>query len=358
MRYEPLLLVDRPLNSSLSFRKLTIQLKVQLAQRSRPRHFVLTADLPIAIHSGSVEASTAADSQADPNLAVLIDLEELSISSFQVIGGLVRYAHNVRTKLVAFLNSILNSLAASSDNYENYVLWAPPGTGKTFMIESLHSKHKEQFDYFYFNGTKQTREDFEQRVQAAKAISGRPVLCFFDELDGEVSSSWACEAAFNMLRLNSERPNQQIVCVIGGSASGGLDRMMELIRGFQNKGSDLIDCIGRGTGYKLAVPELDAGDKILLFAKTVLEVRNTTAPVLGIEKLALYRLLLDKECLSARGVVALARLIANNRLAASENRITLSHMFERDDPSYRSFARGLESVESVLKTDIVSLTLT
>src|SRR3989442_5150775 len=71
---------------------------------------------------------------ADP---VLLNLDHIDLARFEVVGNYVRYDEKTRHALKDFRRKVMAGFDGSLGSKENYLIWGPPGSGKTFLVQEL-----------------------------------------------------------------------------------------------------------------------------------------------------------------------------------------------------------------------------
>src|SRR2546421_7219900 len=67
---------------------------------------------------------------------LIVQTDEIALARFSVVGNYLRYQAEVRNSLKDWKQKIIMGLKSSS-NGENYLVWAPPGSGKTYFVQEL-----------------------------------------------------------------------------------------------------------------------------------------------------------------------------------------------------------------------------
>src|SRR2546422_2192965 len=71
---------------------------------------------------------------ADP---VLLNLDHIDLARFEVVGNYVRFDEKTRHALKDFRRKVMAGLDGPLGSKENYLIWGPPGSGKTFLVQEL-----------------------------------------------------------------------------------------------------------------------------------------------------------------------------------------------------------------------------
>src|SRR3989442_11173492 len=71
---------------------------------------------------------------ADP---VLLNLDHIDLARFEVVGDYVRYDEKTRHALKDFRRKVMAGVDGSLGSKEDYLIWGPPGSRKTFLLQKL-----------------------------------------------------------------------------------------------------------------------------------------------------------------------------------------------------------------------------
>src|SRR6266542_379563 len=71
---------------------------------------------------------------ADP---VLLNLDHIDLARFEVVGNYVRYDEKTWHALKDFRRKVMAGFDSSLGSKGNYLVWGPPGSGKTFLVQEL-----------------------------------------------------------------------------------------------------------------------------------------------------------------------------------------------------------------------------
>lgn len=96
----------------------------------------LEADLPVAVKALLIDTpQTALGSEA---LEISRELPgTLDLTRFRVVGECYQWNEESRHELTAIRDRIVSAVSHPSGTRENFLLWAPPGTGKTFFVNQI-----------------------------------------------------------------------------------------------------------------------------------------------------------------------------------------------------------------------------
>src|SRR3989454_11983187 len=71
---------------------------------------------------------------ADP---VLLNLDHIDLARFEVVGNYVRFDEKTRHLLKDFRRKVMAGFDGSLGSKEKYLIWGPPGSGKTFLVQEV-----------------------------------------------------------------------------------------------------------------------------------------------------------------------------------------------------------------------------
>ena len=280
-------------------------------------------------------------SDAD-ELAVVEGLSHLKLEELSVVGAYRRYDERVRNQLRDWHRRLVAPILRPTLVHENFLIWAAPGSGKSFLIQESARALGPAVQYVDINLARLSRDEFVARLAAVRAAEG-PVLCLLDEIDARAGESWPYEECFSLLDLNLEA-DRQAVFVLVGSHPGGMAAMTEAIRS-RSKGTDLLDRVPMNHRFEIPPPTI--GDRLAIAAGQILEAaRLRSDPVEEVEKLALYYALRDEALQTPRQLRDLAVAAVQN-LPPGERRLKYDDLFYRGDTRSKEFwsqnpaARGL-----------------
>jgi ATPase family associated with various cellular activities (AAA) len=306
---------------------------------------------PSPAPSESPDSSVATSTTlTDHVLTTLLELGALSIMSSIVVGQYMRDDERVRNRLKDWCARISRPLTTSPTKiHENFLIWAAPGSGKSFLIQQLATSLSSSIAYIELNLAAMTRADFNAGLRSV-AASNAPTLCLLDEIDSRGDEDWPYEDVLPLLDLNrsGDRP---VVFVLVGSRGDGREgmiaRMKERPNGTERpKGKDLIDRVPGDRRFE--IPPTTLKDKGIIVAAHVTEAaRLRGARVREIEKMLLYYVLSNQDLTSPRQLSDLAR-DAVQRMSIKDDRLRYDNLFEDGDTrNQRFFAAHLDAANQL-----------
>ncbi len=280
-----------------------------------------------------------------PNLAVAVDdpvthearsfigtLDRVVLSRYRVVGDYTRYEEAVRNMLKDVRHKIAGGFARPSRKRDNYLIWAAPGSGKTYFAQQVAASLPQTIRYQECNLAKCNREEFLVNLSQLDTDS-KPCLCLIDELDTKSQEAWPYEVLLPYLDASADR-GAQFVFILAGSSGSSLVEMKGRIAS-RPKGADLLTRIPAGNEYE--IPPMNLGDRVLVILSQFRKVgREVGREVKEVEKLGLYYVALNSRLTNARQLRELA-VRAIERLPTGEDRIKYDHLFGAGDPENKAF---------------------
>src|SRR5438132_1571265 len=154
----------------------------------------------------------------------LKDLTELRLGRLSVLGKYRRFSNEDRSKLVGLADRIRRPLSSKSHTRENFLIYAPPGSGKTFFIEELARTLESGITFVPIDLSRDDREACEKKLAAVTGAT-LPCLCMIDEVDGRKSEDWPYDSIYKKLDLNEVQDRSPVVFVLIGSSGGTVSRL-------------------------------------------------------------------------------------------------------------------------------------
>ena len=267
----------------------------------------------------------------DDTCRLIAGLDQVPLSYYCVVPGYVRYDETVRQRLIDTHQAILEGLTEGANKRDNHLIWAPPGSGKTYLVQRIAASLPAQATYCELNLAGAPKEVF---LDALKNLDPRrPSLCFIDEVDARPDETWPYEALLPALDTNPSQ-GAHLVFVLAGSSGGSLTDMKTAI-GVRQKGVDLLSRVPVTNEH--VVPPMGPGDRILAaLTQFWLAGSERQRAINAVEKLALYYIAVTPELANPRQLRE-AVIRAVQRVPAWDNRVKYDHLFAAGDPKNKSF---------------------
>jgi pimeloyl-ACP methyl ester carboxylesterase len=280
-----------------------------------------------------------------PNLTVAVDdpvaqearsfigtLDWVVLSRYRVVGDYTRYEETVRNVLKDVRHKIASGFDKPSRKRDNYLIWAAPGSGKTYFAQQVATSLPQTIRYQECNLAKCDSEEFFTSLSQLDA-ENKPCLCLIDEVDAKSDEAWPYEVLLPYLDARVDR-GAQFVFILTGSSGSSLVEMKSRIAS-RPKGADLLTRIPAGNEYE--IPPMNLGDRVLVVLSQFRKVgQEVDREIKEVEKLGLYYVALNSRLANARQLRELA-VRAIERLPAGENRIKYDHLFGAGDPENKAF---------------------
>jgi predicted ATPase len=252
------------------------------------------------------------------------------MDAYAVVGSYMRFGEGVREQLKDARARIVEACAQPAKRRDNHLLWAAPGSGKTYFVEQVAASLPE-VSYCELNLAKLSEEAFRDGLGAA--VAGGPTVCLVDEVDAKPDESWPYEVLMPFLDVNLDRGGG-IVFVLAGSSGSTVDEFKDRI-GARPKGKDVLSRVPEANGWEIA--PMDGGDRILVALSQMLNAASELGrPVSGVEKLALLYLASVPHLANARQLREFA-VRAVERGSASDDRVRYDDLFDSGDPANKSY---------------------
>lgn len=282
-----------------------------------PRHTQISSESGIALPT------------EDELLAIrdqLVRMNDISLSKFRVVGDYVRHDAQVRNSLKDWKQKIIVGLQTQSAGTRNYLVWALPGSGKSYFVQEIAKSLEGVVHYEEFNLALLDRDEFRSGLLRVGML-GKPCLCLVDEIDAKPIESWPYELLLPSLDPPSSRTSP-VSFVLAGSSTSGKNEMKKRIAS-RPKGSDLLSRIPAAN--ELEIPIMNPGDKILVTLVQLMRAGEKLGKTVGeVEKFALFYVCANPRLSSARQLRDFA-LQCVERSSPGEDRIKYDHMFSPGD---------------------------
>lgn len=300
---------------------------------NRPRRTQLSSSRDrSSFVSGRSRAST--DTIVEDASSLLRDLDVVVLRRFNIVGAYTRFDESARNSLKDSKHKIMSGFEHSGGKRENHLLWAPPGTGKTFFVQQIASSATIDLPFFELNLAKSGEEEFKNGLASLDSNDG-PCLCLIDEVDAKPDQTWPYELLLPYLDANVDRDREgSLVFIVAGSAGSNISEMKMLIES-RPKGKDLLSRIP--SENEIVIPALNVGDRIIIVLSQFRQVgREIGRDINGVEKIGLYYVALNPRLANARQLREFA-VRAVERVPSSDDRLKYDHLFNAGDPENKKF---------------------
>jgi len=289
-----------------------------------------------AVESGQPAAPDLAVVMDDPVAhearSFIVALDWVALSRYRVVGDYTRHEETVRHTLKDVRQKIAAGFDRPSRKRENYLIWAAPGSGKTYFVQQVAASLPQPIRYQECNLAKCSRQEFLSGLAQLDA-ENKPCLCLVDEVDAKPKEAWPYEVLLSYLDASADR-GARFVFVLAGSSGSSLTEIKERIAS-RPKGTDLLSRIPAGNEYE--IPSMNLGDRVLVALSQFRQAgRETGRQVQAVEKLGLYYVALNSRLANARQLRELA-VRTVERLPTGEDRVKYDHLFGAGDPENKAF---------------------
>ncbi len=292
---------------------------------------------------------TALGDRSRELVELVTGLSSVRMSDYAVVGAYMRFGEDVRERLKDARLQIAEACAHPAKRRDNHLLWAAPGSGKTYFVEQVAAS-LDGVVYQELNLAKLSEEAF--RSALGEAMSGDcPTICLVDEVDARPEEPWPYEALMPFLDANLERGGG-VVFVLAGSSGATIDEFKDRIRS-RPKGADVLSRVPEANGWEIS--PMNGGDRILVALSQMLGAAEELGRhVAEVEKLALYYVASAEHLANARQLREFAvRAVA--RGSQSNDRIRYDDLFDSGDPENKRFWMSAMPVAEALEGSFVHI---
>jgi predicted ATPase/class 3 adenylate cyclase len=282
--------------------------------------------------------------------AFIASLDEVDLARFRVVGAYTRYDEAVRNALQDARQKILAGFEPRGQKRENHLVWAAPGTGKTYFVQQVATSLPDGIRYHEVNLAGCTESEFRA---ALRRLDGNDAcLCLVDEVDAKPQEPWPYEVLLPYLDAAVER-GARFVFVLAGSSGASLEEIKQRIAA-RPKGTDLLSRIP--AGHEHVIGPMSLGDRLLIVLSQLRQAgAETGREIRAIEKLGLYYVALKPRLANARQLREFA-VRAVERVPKSDDRVKYDHLFNPGDPENKAFWLEAQAVARDLADKFVTLT--
>lgn len=284
-------------------------------------------------------------SPVDLELVALVGgLASVRTEEYAVAGSYMRFDEQVRQRLKDARLRIAEACAEPARRRDNHLVWAAPGSGKTYFAEQV-AVSLAGVEYRELNLAKLSETEFRSDLE--HAVGRGPVVCLVDEVDAKPEATWPYELLLPFLDVNLERGGG-FVFLLAGSSGATIGEFKERIAA-RPKGRDLLSRIPEANEWEIS--PMDAGDRIVVVLSQMANVAAEVGRfVASVEKLALYYVAAAPHLGNARQLREFA-VRAVERGAATDDRIRYDDLFDSGDAeSKRFWASAMPAAEELVNT--------
>ena len=285
-----------------------------------------------AIGRIATSSAVAQGKEAREAHSLLAGLTVASLSLYRVVGNYMRYDQAARNTLKDARQKMVAAFHLPSTRRENYLLWAAPGSGKTYFISEVAASLDRLAQYRELNLAKLTESAFRSALGEVTDLK-QPCLCLIDEVDAKSDERWPYELLLPFFDSTAVHDSPRVFVVAGSSGSGPAG-MKERIAS-RPKGADMLSRIPIDNEY--SVPGMGAGDRIVVaLSQFRLAGKRLGRDVREVEKLGLYYVALNRRLTNARQLHELA-VRAVERMSPGDDRVKYDNLFNPGDPENKAF---------------------
>jgi predicted ATPase/tetratricopeptide (TPR) repeat protein len=282
------------------------------------------------LQKGGVSAGEPVD--AIEAFSLLDGLDSVPLRSFAVAGNYMRHDPFVRSALKDARRAIVAGLEEPGHRRNNHLIWAAPGSGKTYFVEQV-ARELGNATYRELNLAECDEAAFRAALETVAAPANGPCLCLVDECDARPSESWPYELLLPVLDA-ALAEGSKIVFVLAGSTASSVEEMKQAMAS-RPKGADLVSRIPYENVYSIA--PMNTGDRVVVaLAQFESAARQAGRDLCEVEKMALFYLAVDPRLGNARQLRELT-VRAIERLQPGEDRVKYDHLFSPGNPENKAF---------------------
>jgi hypothetical protein len=263
-----------------------------------------------------------------------------------VVGSYRRHGEQVRNNLKVWRDKIIAPFVRPTEYRENFLVWAPSGTGKTFFITEVAGSWPDA-KLTTINLAMDSNEVVKARLQGVSNWKDS-CFCLVDEVDGVSDADGKYSLVFPYLDLNTQDRDRTIVFALVGSTTGSVAEMANAMR-VRLKGPDLVDRVPAANRFEIPVPTL--GDRLVMAVSQLQRAYSGRGRDIDeIEQLALYYLLTNPELNTPRQLGEVAGRAAERNIGG-RNRVKYEALFhELDEEKMEFYYREHEAAKALLNT--------
>jgi hypothetical protein len=262
----------------------------------------------------------------------IASLDTVFLHKYQVVGNYTRYEETVLNDLKDAKQKILAGFETRDQKRNNHLIWAAPGSGKTYFVDQIAKSIEDRMVYHEINLAKQSEKEFAAKLESLE-MEDKHCLVLIDEVDAKPQEPWPYELLLPFLDAAADR-GKSWVFVMAGSGSFSLVGLKEKIN-LRPKGTDLLSRIPVENQFVIA--PMTFGDRLLVVLNQFFYAgREFGREIRSVEKLGLYYVVLNTKLVNARQIHEFA-VRAVQRVPPGEDRLKYDNLFIAGDPENKRF---------------------
>ena len=272
-------------------------------------------------------------------IKMINERNSINLSDYYVVKGYVKYDEIQRNRLQDLYVRISRTISEWSDGKENYLIWAPPSSGKTYLVkkitETLSEDYERDFGFVELNLAKYKNElEFRGKLHdIQKDTDSRNIVAFIDEIDSKEEENWPLETLLPFMEIN-EHTNNTLIWILAGSSGQTLDEFRGKME-TRSKGKDLLTRIPEDNIIEIEKPSIS--DKFLLICSYILSLSAVRKqPLNKIEKFALFYLIHSPDIINPRQLKDVIHS-GIRRVDDSDDRLMYQDLFSRTGEKDREY---------------------
>lgn len=280
----------------------------------------------------------------------IANLDTVSLHKYQVVGNYTRFEETVLNSLKDAKQKILAGFEIIDQKRDNHLIWAAPGSGKTYFVEQIAKSIENRVAYNELNLAKLGETEFAGKLESLDQ-GEKPILVLIDEVDAKPQEPWPYEILLPYLD-GAAVQGKQWVFVMAGSGGFSLAGIKEKIMA-RPKGNDLLSRIP--VENQFVIDPMTFGDRLLVVLSQFFHAgREYGREIRAVEKLGLYYIVLNTKLVNARQIHEFA-VRAVQRVPPGEDRLKYDNLFVAGDPENKRFWLEVASVANDLINKYVGI---
>jgi len=281
---------------------------------------------------------------------MIAEMDIVKLPRYSIVGKYTRYEEHVLNELKDAKQSVTAALAETTSSRNNFLIWAAPGSGKTYFAQQIAAAQADVCEYHEINLAQYRQDEFTASLSTITQSSS-PLLCLIDEIDAKPDAVWPYDVLLPFLDTSILRP-EPLVFIMAGSSGFSLDGMKERIA-LRPKGQDLLSRIPAENQF--IIPPMSFGDRILIVLSQFAQAGHELGHEINfVEKLGLYYVALNEKLSNARQLHEFA-VRAVERVPRGDDRIKYDSLFVPGDPENKRFWLEVSSVAEDLVNSFVTI---